>query len=67
MVQSNKLDMKDKVFIYTPQAAELGAFSCDQDEVELESSWCFMCGEGQNHKDIKLCKECFDYLMNEIN
>mgnify|MGYP001584058987 CR=1 FL=1 len=59
--------MKGSIFIYTPMAADdYGAFSCDQDEVEKEASWCFLCGIGEDHKDIKLCKECFEYLMNEL-
>lgn len=36
-------------------------------EVEPESSWCCLCGEGEDHHNIKICRECFEYLMNEIN
>ena len=35
---------------------EQGAFSY-QDEV-IESSWCPLCGEGEDHKNIKICNEC---------
>lgn len=57
----------DKVVIWTPELPSgYGAFSCDQDEVEIQSSWCPLCKEGENHKDIKLCKECFQYLDEKI-
>lgn len=35
------------------------------DEIEVESSFCPLCGEGENHKDIKICKDCEDVFSPE--
>ena len=33
-----------------------------EDEVEKESPFCPLCKIGENHKDIKICKECKEYF-----
>jgi hypothetical protein len=36
-----------------------------EEEQVIESPWCPFCGEGQNHKDIKICLPCQDNFTPE--
>ena len=38
-----------------------GAFD-DPSVIDELSSWCPLCGEGENHRDIKICIECLDHI-----
>lgn len=42
-----------------------GAFD-NQDDVENLSPWCFLCGVGEDHRNIKVCLECRDYFDDKI-
>jgi len=57
-------DINPESFYGGMREPELGAFSCDQDETITESSWCPFCGVGENHRDIKVCCECYDIFDN---
>ena len=58
-----------KIDITTP--IEIDSFNSGMREPEvfeeepiIESSWCFLCGEGEDKHNIKVCDQCQDYFDN---
>jgi hypothetical protein len=52
--------MIDTIYIWTPSEPE-GEGLSDED-IEILTPWCFLCGIGEDHKNIKVCPECQDYF-----